>query len=130
MEAVVAGQCDVTIVNTYYFGRMQKEDPDIKLALFWPNQDDRGVHINVSGAGITKYAKQPEAAQKLLEWLSSGEAQGQFAEVNQEYPANPAIEPSAVVRAWGEFKADDMNVETAGSLQGDAVKLMDRAGYL
>lgn len=130
MEAVLAGQCDVTIVNTYYFGRLKKEKPDAELALFWPNQDDRGVHVNVSGAGITRYAKQPEAAQKLLEWFSTPEIQKQFAEVNQEYPANPNVEPSDVVRSWGEFKADAMNVETAGSLQGDAVRLMDRAGYL
>ena len=129
MKAVLAGQCDATIVNTYYFGRLKKDDPDAALALFWPNQQDRGVHINVSGAGITRHAKHPAEAQKLLEWLSGVEAQSQFAGVNQEYPANPAVEPSAEVRSWGTFKADAMNVEAAGRLQSDAVKLMDRAGY-
>ncbi|WP_317933295.1 extracellular solute-binding protein [Halioxenophilus sp. WMMB6] len=129
MEAVAAGQCDVTIVNTYYFGRLQKDNPDINLAVFWPNQSDRGVHINVSGAGLTKYAKNPAAARQLLEWLSEPEAQYLFAEANEEYPVNPAVEPSAEVKAWGDFKADNINVEAAGRLQAEAIKLMDRVGY-
>ncbi len=129
MEAIEAGQCDLGIANTYYFGRMKKADPNLKLALFWPNQNDRGVHINISGAGVTKHAKQAQAAQELLEWLSGPEAQGQLAELNQEYPANPLIKPSATVQAWGEFKADDINVEVAGRLQAAAVRLMDRADY-
>lgn len=130
MKAVQAGQCDATIVNTYYFGRLQRDGDADGLAIFWPNQQDRGVHINISGAGITKFAKQPQAAQELLEWLSSPEAQSQLANANQEYPANPSVEPSAEVASWGTFKADSINVEAAGRLQGDAVKLMDRAGYL
>lgn len=129
MEAIVAGQCDVAIVNTYYFGRLQKANPEIPLALYWPNQADRGVHVNISGAGITKHAKQSAAARQLLEWLSGPEAQRQLAELNQEYPANPLVKPSAEVTAWGEFKADTVNVEAAGSLQANAVKLMDRADY-
>lgn len=129
MEAIVAGQCDVAIVNTYYFGRLQKKQPEIPLALFWPNQNTSGVHINVSGAGITKYAKHPEAALKLLEWLSSPEAQRDFAGLNMEYPVNNAVEADPLVAAWGEFKADELNVSEAGRLQGDAIKLMDRAGY-
>jgi iron(III) transport system substrate-binding protein len=129
LEAVIAGQCDLAIVNTYYFGRMQVEKPDVPLAIFWPNQEGRGVHVNISGAGITQHAKHPAEAQKLLEWLSSEEAQYKFAEANQEYPANPKAKPSQLVQAWGEFKADLVNVEAAGHLQAEAVKLMDRAGY-
>lgn len=129
MEAVVAGQCDVTLVNTYYFGRLQRENPDIPLAIFWPNQEDRGVHVNISGAGVTRHASQPEAAQKLLEWLSGPEAQYQFAMLNEEYPANPGVDASPLVSSWGEFKADTLNVEAAGRLQVQAVMLMDRAGY-
>lgn len=129
MESVEAGQCDVTIVNTYYFGRLQKDRPDVALALFWPNQDGRGVHVNVSGAGVTKHAKHPQEAQKLLEWLSSEEAQYKFAEANEEYPVNPKVKPSPLVSSWGDFKADLVNVEAAGRLQADAIKLMDRAGY-
>lgn len=129
MEAVAAGQCDATIVNTYYFGRLLRDNPDINLAIFWPNQDDRGVHINVSGAGVTRHAKNPEGALALLEWLSQSQAQYLFAEANQEYPVNPDVKASAEVQSWGEFKPDSINVEAAGRLQADAIKLMDRVGY-
>jgi iron(III) transport system substrate-binding protein len=129
MQAIIAGQCDVAIVNTYYFGRLLKKDPNIKLALFWPNQNDSGVHVNISGAGVTTYAKHREQAIKLLEWLSSEQAQGLFASLNMEYPANPAVANDPVVAAWGDFKADDTNVAKAGELQKQAVMLMDRSGY-
>ena len=129
MEDIVAGRCDVGIVNTYYFGRIQKKDPATTLALFWPNQADRGVHVNISGAGITQHAKNPEAAQALLEWLSSEEAQYNFADVNQEYPVHTLVKPSPQVASWGTFKADQVNMGAAGRLQAVAVKLMDRAGY-
>ena len=129
LEAVLAGQCDMAIVNTYYFGRMQAKDPQLALAVFWPNQQDRGVHVNVSGAGITKHAKNPAAAQALLEWLSGEEAQASFAQLNQEYPANPKAKPTPLVAAWGTFKADLVNVESAGRLQAEAIKLFDRVGY-
>ena len=129
LQAIDAGQCDVGLVNTYYFGRLQKQNPDLKVKLFWPNQNDRGVHVNLSGAGVTQYAPHPEAAQQLLEWMSSAEAQGLFASLNQEYPANPAIKPSAEVAAWGEFKADSIPLEVAGKRQVEATMLMDRAGW-
>ena len=129
MQAIAAGQCDAGIVNTYYFGRLQKKDPGVKLALFWPNQDDGGVHVNISGAGVTKHAKNRDAAIKLLEWLSTTEAQEMFAGLNMEYPANPAVKASPVVAAWGEFKGDTINVAEAGKRQAEAVMLMDRAGY-
>ncbi len=129
MQAIEAGQCDVGIVNTYYFGRLQKKQPEIKLALFWPNQDGSGVHVNVSGAGVTKYAKNPAGAIKLIEWLSSEKAQNLYADGNMEYPVNPAVKPSKVVAAWGDFKGNLINVSRAGELQTDAIKLMDRAGY-
>ena len=129
MQAVEAGQCDVTIVNTYYFGRLQKKQPDIKLALFWANQESSGTHINVSGAGVTRHAKHPDVARKLLEWLSSAAAQGEFAARNMEFPVNPKATPDETVSAWGEFKADELNVNEAGRLQSAAIRLMDRAGY-
>jgi iron(III) transport system substrate-binding protein len=119
----------VGIVNTYYFGRLQKKEPAIKLALFWPNQVESGVHVNISGAGITRHAKHREEAGKLLEWLSSTEAQGLFASLNMEYPVNPAVAPDPAVAAWGEFRPDPANVADAGRLQAQAVMLMDRAGY-
>ncbi|MEW6312495.1 MAG: Fe(3+) ABC transporter substrate-binding protein [Pseudomonadota bacterium] len=129
MKAIAAGQCDVGIANTYYFGRMQKKIPDVPLALFWPDQQNSGVHVNISGAGVTKYAKNEAGAVKLLEWLSSDKAQGMFASANLEYPANPAVKPDALVAAWGTFKQNPVNVSKAGELQIAAVKLMDRAGY-
>ena len=129
MQAIVAGQCDAAIVNTYYFGRLLKKEPDIKLALFWPNQNSSGVHVNISGAGVTVNARHREQAIKLLEWLSSEEAQGLFASLNMEYPANPAVATDPVVAAWGNFKTDETNVAKAGELQKQAVMLMDRAGY-
>ncbi|HAB92569.1 MAG TPA: iron ABC transporter substrate-binding protein, partial [Pseudomonas sp.] len=129
LEAINAGQCDVGIVNTYYFGRLHKQNPDLKVKLFWPNQDDRGVHVNLSGAGITKYAPHADEARKLLEWMTTDEAQSIFAGVNQEFPANPGVAPSEEVAAWGEFKADTIPVEVAGKRQAEAIRLMDRAGW-
>lgn len=134
MQAIEAGQCDVAIVNTYYFGRLQNQEPNVKLALFWPNQqgesaDGRGVHVNVSGAGITKASKNKAEAQKLLEWLVSTEAQQQLMSLNMEYPVLVDMPYNEQLKGWGEFKADTVEVSEAGRLQADAVKLMDRAGY-
>lgn len=129
IEAIAAGQCDVGIVNTYYLGQLQQENPDIPAALFWANQESSGVHVNISGAGVTRHAKNPAAAARLIEWLSTAEPQEMFSELNLEYPANPAIPPVALVAGWGEFRQDDLNVETAGRLQSEAVMLMDRADY-
>ena len=129
MEAIAAGQCEVGIGNTYYFGRLMAKQPDLPLALFWANQQDAGVHVNVSGAGVTRHAKHKEAAVRFLEWLSSAEAQNLFSDQNCESPVNPAVKPAATVAAWGEFKQNPINVAKAGELQVQAVKLMDRAGY-
>ena len=129
LQAIDAGQCDVGLINTYYYGRLHKQDADLKVKLFWPNQQDRGVHVNLSGAGVTRYAPHPQAAQQLLEWMSGAEAQGLFASLNQEYPANPTVQPSPEVAAWGEFKADSVPLEVAGKRQVEATMLMDRAGW-
>jgi len=129
IQAVEAGQCDAGIVNTYYYGRYQKEHPDTAVRIFWPNQDTSGVHVNVSGAGILKTSKNKTAAAAFLEWMSSPEAQNLFADSNQEYPVNPSVEPAADVQAWGSFKQNKASVAQAGELQLEAVKLMDRAGY-
>lgn len=131
MEAIAAGRCDVGIVNTYYFGRLLRDKPALELALFWPDQGagGSGVHVNVSGAGVTRHAKHPQEAQRLLEWLSSGDAQQMFAALNLEYPANPAVAIDPAVAAWGSFRQNPIKVVQAGALQAEAVKLMDRAGY-
>jgi iron(III) transport system substrate-binding protein len=129
MEAIIAGQCDVGIVNTYYFGRLLRDKPGAPIKLFWADQAANGVHVNVSGAGVTAHAPHPEAAQKLLEWLSMPEAQSLFAGLNLEYPASPAVKADPSVLAWGNFKPSPLNIAKAGELQASAVKLMDRAGY-
>ncbi|WP_370600514.1 extracellular solute-binding protein [Pseudomonas nitroreducens] len=129
LQAIAAGQCDVGIVNTYYYGRLHQEKPDLPVKLFWPNQGDRGVHVNLSGIGLTKYAPHPEQAKKLVEWMTGPQAQALFAGINQEFPANPKVAPSQEVAAWGAFKADSIPVEVAGKRQAEAIKLMDRAGW-
>ncbi|MNF58768.1 putative binding protein component of ABC iron transporter precursor [compost metagenome] len=129
IQAVDAGQCDVGIVNTYYYGRLHKENPDLRVKIFWPNQADRGVHVNLSGIGLSKHAPHPEAAKALLEWMTTEEAQSLFAGINQEFPANPSVKPSAEVAAWGSFKADSIPVEVAGKRQAEAIRMMDRVGW-
>jgi iron(III) transport system substrate-binding protein len=129
LEAVAAGLGEVTLVNTYYFGRLMKEKPGLPLAIFWPNQDTDGLHMNVSGAGIVAHADNKEGAQKLLEWLAGDEAQAAFAGLNLEFPANPAVQPDPTVAAWGTFTGSPLNVALYGKLQAQAIILMDRAGY-
>lgn len=129
LEAIDAGVCDVGIANTYYYGRLLEKKPDLKVGIFWPNQKAKGVHVNVSGAGVTKFAKNEKGAIKFLEWLSSDKAQNNFVDEVMEYPANPKIKANAKVASWGEFKPNFINVSKAGELQASAVKLMDRALY-
>lgn len=129
MEAIAAGRCDVGIVNTYYYGELMEKKTDLPLALYWPNQNDTGVHINISGAGITTHAKHREAAVKLLEWFVSEDAQRIFSELNKEYPVHSQVPPTEKVAIWGKFKADDRNLALAGQNQAEAVMLMDRVGY-
>lgn len=129
LQAVAMGQCDVTIVNNYYYGRLMRKEPDLKLALFWPNQDSQGVHVNISGGGILTVATHPEEARAFLEWLAQPEAQDLFAELNLEYPVREDVSPAAEVEAWGEFREDSMNLSETGRLQAESVRLMDRVGY-
>jgi iron(III) transport system substrate-binding protein len=129
LEGLAAGLCDVGLVNSYYYGRYAETQEGSKLAIFWPNQQTSGVQVNVSGAGVTAHAKHPKAALRLLEWLAAPEAQGIFASLNMEYPANPLIAPAPAVAAWGAFKPDPLNTAELGRFQSRAVALMDRAGY-
>ena len=129
MTSILAGQCDVGIVNSYYFGRLQAEDPNVALKLFWANQDSTGTHVNVSGAGVTKHSKNPESAIKLLEFLTSIEAQKIYVELNKEYPASQKIKADNLIALWGDFNQDKMNLSVAGKNQADSVSLMQREGY-
>lgn len=129
MEAILAGQCDVGLVNTYYYGRLEADTPNTPLKLAWANQETTGTHINVSGAGILKHANQPNNALKLIEWLSSEDAQKIYGALNREYPANPNIAIDPQVAAWGEFKQDQLNLRQVGVLQQTATMLINRVGY-
>ncbi|MGH8056840.1 MAG: extracellular solute-binding protein, partial [Candidatus Entotheonellia bacterium] len=108
LEATAAGQCDVGVANTYYLAQLQAKDPKFPVAVFWPNQNDRGVHVNISGAGVTKHSKHRDTAIKLIEFLSSPEAQNLYADANYEYPANPTVKPSPLIASWGTFQADQV----------------------
>ena len=129
LEAIAAGQCDVGITNTYYLARLLARDATFPVAPLFANQGTTGTHVNVSGAGITAHAKNRHNAVKLLEFLAGMEAQQMFADTSQEYPANPKAEVHPIVKSWGSFKQDDINVAAAGEFQAAATRLADRAGY-
>ena len=131
LEAIAdpASPCAVGIVNTYYLGRLLKKDDAFPVQIFWPNQATTGVHVNVSGIALTKYSKNKAAAIAFIEWLSGSEAQGLFADLNMEFPANPMLKPSTLVQTWGTFRPSKVKLEQLGKLQLAAVKLMNEAGY-
>ncbi len=129
LEAISAGQCDVGIANTYYFGRLLDKKPNINVKVFFADQTGKGTHVNVSGAGVVKHSDNAAEAQKFIEWLSGSEAQNLFADLNNEYPANPRISPDPKVAKWGNFKHDFINVSVAGKNQAKAIMLMKKAGY-
>lgn len=134
LRALAAGVCDVAVANTYYYGRMLKSDgADLesanKINFIWPNQGDRGTHVNVSGAGITKSAKNKDNAIALLEYLVSPAAQSWYAQVNSEFPVVQSAPKGEVVGSWGEFEADNVPLNTLGVLNKTAVQVMDRAGW-
>ncbi len=135
VKAAAVGQCDLAVINTYYLGKMitGKDDAQrqaaAKVALFWPNQNDRGAHINISGAGVTQSAKNREEAIKLLKFLVNDESQYWYAKTNLEYPVRPGIEWSDTLKSWGKFKADDLNLAKLGQYNPEAVRIMDRAGW-
>jgi iron(III) transport system substrate-binding protein len=129
IKAIAAGQCQVGIVNTYYLGRLLSTNPALPVGLFWANQAGSGVHVNVSGAGMTRHAKNRAGAQQLIEFLASDTAQKIYTDKDLEYPANPRVEADSVIKAWGAFKPNQINVSKAGELQSTANRLMDRAGY-
>jgi iron(III) transport system substrate-binding protein len=135
INALVAGEGDIAISNTYYFARMLSGDDDAlkaKLAtckVFFPNQATRGTHVNVSGAGVAKYAPNKDNAIRFLEFMISPEAQAIFAGANFEYPVRDGAEQAAVIASWGDFKEDEINVVELGRNNAQAVMLMDRAGW-
>lgn len=135
IKAVAAGVGDVALSNTYYLPRLIKSDnPEDravaeKIGVFFPNQEDRGTHVNISGAGILKTSPNKEAAIQFLEFLSGPEAQAIFAQSNNEYPVLAGAEIDSVVASFGSFKEDTLNAASIGRVTPDALMVMDRAGW-
>ncbi len=138
LRAIAAGICDVAIVNTYYHARMAnaEDDPEARataeqIRLFFPNQSGRGAHVNVTGAGVLRHAPHPEAAVRLLEFLTRPDAQRRLARSNYEYPVRPSTQASAAVRRLGDhpFRKDHASLSRIGALNGAAVRIFDRVGW-
>lgn len=135
VKAVVAGEGDIAVVNTYYIGKLvnSKDPEEVKagngVKIFFPNQDGRGTHINVSGAGVAKYAPNKANAIKFIEFLASKKAQEVFAKVNYEYPVNAAVAPSELLQSWGAFKEDQLELTQLGENNKKAVLVFDNAGW-
>lgn len=135
IEAVASGECDVAIVNSYYVARLQRSDDAKKqeivanIGAFFPNQESGGAHVNISGAGVTTNAPNKDNAIAFIEYLTTPEAQEIFADGNNEYPAVTSASENEIVKALGNFKESELDVESYGEKNADAVKVMDRAGW-
>ncbi len=135
MKAVAAGEGDLAVVNTYYVGLLinsgdeYEREVGAQVRVFFPNQNDRGAHVNVSGAGVAMSARNLDNAVKLLEFLTGAEAQELFSAANHEYPVNPAVSPSPLLQSWGDFTADALSLHRLGELNADAVRVFDHAGW-
>ena len=135
LTAVAAGECDVAVSNTYYYVRLlrsakpQERAVAEKLGVVFPNQKDRGTHVNISGAGVAKHAPNKEAAIKFLEYLASPEAQSYFANGNNEYPVVGEAKANKELASLGTFRKDSLNVSLFGRNQGAAQQIYDRAGW-
>ncbi|MBJ7538906.1 Fe(3+) ABC transporter substrate-binding protein [Marinomonas transparens] len=137
LRAVAAGVCDVTLANTYYYGRLGQSDhaEDRKVydtvKLFWPNQGqgDRGAHVNVSGAGVTAAATNLENATLLIEFLTNQASQQWYSHINNEYPVVKGIDAPEMLAPYGTFRADTISLSKLGENNRAAVELMDIGGW-
>ncbi len=135
IKGVAAGECDVAVANTYYWGRMisssdpGESEPAGKVSILFPNQDGRGTHVNISGGGVVANAPNPDGATMFLEYLTSPEAQRLFAEGNNEYPVDPSVPVTGPIAEWGSFKEDTLNAALLGSGNPTAVQIFDRVGW-
>ncbi|ANG61973.1 iron ABC transporter substrate-binding protein [Marinobacterium aestuarii] len=137
VKAVKEGVCDLALGNSYYFGKMltNEDQPEQKewaqsVNLVFPNQDDRGAHMNISGAGVTQYAPNRENAIKLIEFLADKKAQTIYADVNSEFPVRPGTPNSALIEEYmGNFKADEIDLNKLGPLRAVASRLVDKVGF-
>ncbi|MDP9443717.1 MAG: extracellular solute-binding protein [Actinomycetota bacterium] len=128
LETVDAGGCDVALANHYYLARLLEEDPDLSVRPYWANQQGRGVHVNISGAGVVAQSDNPGLARRLIEWLAT-QGQNSFVDGNHEYPVNPAVQPTALIAGFGRFDYEPINAAAYGDLNAEAVRLMAEAGY-
>ena len=137
MRALAAGMAKVAIVNTYYVAQLinSKSFSDKAVSemigIYFPNQgkNERGAHINISGVGVTKYAKHKANAVKFIEFLASPEAQKVFTLQNYEYPANKNVVPSKLLVSWGKFKEDSIELSELGQYNAEAVKIFNEVGW-
>ena len=135
VKAIAAGQGDIAIVNSYYIGLLLSSQKEEELnagkavSVFFPNQNDRGSHINISGIGLAKNSPNKENAIKLMEYLTSEEAQNTYVNNSYEYPANPMVKPSKIVQDWGEFKRDNLDLNNLGTYRDEALKIFDKTGW-
>ena len=136
LKSVAAGECDVTLSNQYYYARLMRSDkaderePAAKLGVVFPNQASWGAHVNISGAGVMKHAPNRPAAVKFLEYLASDEAQRYFADGNNEWPVVAGVKPdNPVLKLFGSFKQDALNVAVLGRNQPVAQKIYDRVAW-
>lgn len=130
LNSIADGLCDVGITNHYYLARLLEDDPNFPVQLVWAEQEGRGAHVNISGAGVTRFADDPELAQDLLEWLAT-DGQSVFVDGNHEYPVNPDVAPEELISAMfgTTFVGDQVNAGEFGALNPEAVRLLDEAGY-
>jgi len=133
VKAIKEGVCDVAVINHYYMFKMAS-DPEQKpwhdaVRVVFPNQQDRGTHMNISGMAMTKHAPNAENAKKLMEFLASDEAQAMYAEVNGEYPANSSIPLSGYLESLGNFKQDTLGLSEVADNRAEASKMVDRVAY-
>lgn len=133
VKAIWAGECDIAIGNTYYMGQMLA-DPEQKewanaVNIVFPTFVGGGTHMNISGVAMTKSAPNKEAALKLMEWLSSDEAQHIYAETNHEFPVKPGVERSELVKSWGDFTPDSLGLADVAKLRADALKLIEEVNF-
>ena len=137
VKAIYEGQCEIGIINNYYFGKLKfSDDPKQRewtknLKLIFPNQEegDRGSHVNISGGGVVKFSKNKEEAIALLEFLTDKNAQNLYGEINFEYPVNPAISPTKELLSWGTFREDNLQIIKIAELAPLAQKIIDRVGW-
>jgi iron(III) transport system substrate-binding protein len=133
VKAIKEGVCDLSIGNTYYYGKMLDNEEQRPWAdavnLVFPNQDGRGMSMNISGMSLIADAPNRENAIKLMEFLSDDVAQGIYAEVNYEYPVKAGVEWADNVKSWGTFKADELSLAEIARLSPDAIKMVDEIGY-